>query len=116
MWQHKVFCNNKGKGRKDWASRKNRKESVAFQGDYFYMCMDLTSWMRWGDYIFRFNEIAYFLGYRTNLEKVDVSLKQITDEIIPLINDHFAIILHKAQEWFNNPQNYLKYYEWSCKK
>lgn len=110
-----VYLNVRGKGRKDYQIRKVHKSKIKFQNDYFYECVGLTAWLRFGDYVFRFNEIAYFLGVQQNIDtSPSKTLKEIIDEIIPLCKKSFIEVLKDAQDFYSDFENYKKYYEWSC--
>lgn len=115
MSVHKIFKNNKGKSVKDYQSRKSHAVKIKFQGKYFHKCIGLSCWISWGEYIFRFNEVAYFLGCKKNLEKVwNIPLVEITNAIIPLVDKPFEIILSECQAFFDNKYNFINYYEFSC--
>ena len=112
---HQIYKNNKGKSIKDYNSRKSHLSKIKFQGKYFQKCIGLSCWISWGDYIFRFNEVAYFLGCQKNLEKVwNIPLVEITNEIIPKVGKPFEQILSDCQIFFDDKDNYLKYYDFSC--
>ena len=112
---HKIYIYNKGKSRKDYNSRKSHLCKIEFQGKYFHKCIGLSCWISWGDYIFRFNEVSYFLGCQKNLEIVlDIPLVEITNEIIPKVQKPFEELLCDCQTFFENKDNYLKYHAFCC--
>lgn len=87
------------KGTKCAKSRK--KGAVVFQGKKFRACVDIYSWLWWGEYLFRFWEVQKFLGIKTESETMG-SLTEIALDIIDKVGERpFLEVLEEIQEMWS---------------
>jgi len=91
------------------------KGVVEFQQLDFSMCEDLTCWMRWGAYVFRFGEVLWYLGGNpVDYFADDFKIEQITNQIIKLTGErNFEQILKNCENKINSDYKYrLEFQSW----